>query len=63
VLDVLLSDLSLTAEVVGCMTIGLVDCSRPAIFAVDLVYSVEEVDCTWLFLVRSRSRWGTSTSV
>jgi hypothetical protein len=62
VLDLLLSHLS-TAEIVGCMTIGLVDCSRPAIFAVDLVWSVEEVNCTWLMLVRSRSRLGTSTSV
>jgi hypothetical protein len=32
VLDLLLSDLPLTAEIVGCMTIGLVDCRRPEMF-------------------------------
>jgi hypothetical protein len=55
--------LSLTAEIVGCMTIGLVDCRRPEMFAVHLVWCVEEVDCTWLIVVRSRSRLGTSTLV
>jgi hypothetical protein len=63
VLDLLLSDLSLTAEIVGCMTTDLVDCSKPGIFVVDLVWSVEEVDCTWLMPVQPRSRLGTSPAL
>jgi hypothetical protein len=45
------------------MAIGVVGCSKPVIFAVGLVWSAEEFDCTWLALVRSRSQLGTSPTL
>jgi hypothetical protein len=63
VLDLLLSGSSLTAEIVSCITLDLVDCSILAIFVVGLTWTAEEVDCTWLVLVQFRSRLGTSLTL